>query len=668
MSLFKIDGLISGMKTGDIIDQLMSIERQPMIQLQQKQDSIKKVQSAWKDLASKIQALETAAAALLQRSTMLGNTAQVTTTGAPLTVSANEKATPGTYSVLVSQLATQTTARSAGALAADIDSSAKLEDIALGRTVTGGRFTINGVGIDVDPAVDSLDDVIARINASGAGVTASLVAVDGYKRLSIAANTAGGPLQLGSAGDTSNFLAATNVLAAPRVGDAVTSTSKLATTRTGDPLSAANLAVPVSGTGTLTINGVDIAYDASVDSINAIINRINASSAGVTASYDATSDTFLLRNKQTGSLWMSLSDTGGFLAAMKIDPNTSIQVGQNAQYSLDGGATTLYSTSNTVSDAIPGVTMTFTGTTTTPAQLTVSQDIDSAVNAVKKFVDAYNAAMAAIDSDTAYDSDKKQASVLTGDSSVMMLQQALRSMIVSPAVNVASGYKTLGDIGISFGSYGSKVGTTDTLQVDETKLRAALQNNGTGVFDLLGAGSSATLTTPGDIASIFGAPSNPPDSGRYEISSDGAGNFTVTFIDQSNVTRWTKTGTIQAGQSDVTLIPGLTLTAASSFTGATTTITVTRRDGVLAAFDRYLKGTLDSADGLFKLQDQSADDQIKRLDDDISRMQDRLDQRQATLEAQFTAMETFLAQLQAQTGGALAQLASMSAGASLLGS
>ncbi|MBX6342055.1 MAG: flagellar filament capping protein FliD, partial [Thermomicrobiaceae bacterium] len=345
-----------------------------------------------------------------------------------------------------------------------------------------------------------------------------------------------------------------------------------------------------------------------------------------------------------------------------------IQVGQNAQYSLDGGATTLYSTSNTVSDAIPGVTMTFTGTTTTPAQFTVSQDIDSAVNAVKKFVDAYNAAMAAIDSDTAYDSDKKQASVLTGDSSVMMLQQALRSMIVSPAVNVASGYKTLGDIGISFGAYGSKVGTTDTLQVDETKLRAALQNNGTGVFDLLGAGSSATLTTPGDIASIFGAPSNPPDSGRYEISSDGAGNFTVTFIDQSSVTRWTKTGTIQAGQSDVTLIPGLTLTAASSFTGATTTITVTRRDGVLAAFDRYLKGTLDSADGLFKIQDQSADDQIKRLDDDISRMQDRLDQRQATLEAQFTAMETFLAQLQAQTGGALAQLASMSAGASLLGS
>ncbi|MBX6342780.1 MAG: flagellar hook protein, partial [Thermomicrobiaceae bacterium] len=197
MSLFKIDGLISGMKTGDIIDQLMSIERQPMIQLQQKQDSIKKVQSAWQDLASKIQALETAAAALLQRSTMLGNTAQVTTTGAPLTVSANEKATPGTYSVLVSQLATQTTARSSGALAADIDSSAKLEDIALGRTVTGGRFTINGVGIDVDPAVDSLDDVIARINGSGAGVTASLVVVDGYKRLSIAANTAGGPLQLG---------------------------------------------------------------------------------------------------------------------------------------------------------------------------------------------------------------------------------------------------------------------------------------------------------------------------------------------------------------------------------------------------------------------------------------------------------------------------------------
>lgn len=40
--------------------------------------------------------------------------------------------------------------------------------------VTAGDLSVNGVSISIDPAVDSLNDVIARINASGAGVQASV--------------------------------------------------------------------------------------------------------------------------------------------------------------------------------------------------------------------------------------------------------------------------------------------------------------------------------------------------------------------------------------------------------------------------------------------------------------------------------------------------------------
>lgn len=40
--------------------------------------------------------------------------------------------------------------------------------------VVAGEIKINGVSISIDPATDSLDDVVSRINDSGAGVTASV--------------------------------------------------------------------------------------------------------------------------------------------------------------------------------------------------------------------------------------------------------------------------------------------------------------------------------------------------------------------------------------------------------------------------------------------------------------------------------------------------------------
>ena len=39
-----------------------------------------------------------------------------------------------------------------------------------GGAVSAGNFRINGVAINVDPTVDTLGDVLSRINASGAGV------------------------------------------------------------------------------------------------------------------------------------------------------------------------------------------------------------------------------------------------------------------------------------------------------------------------------------------------------------------------------------------------------------------------------------------------------------------------------------------------------------------
>lgn len=658
---FQVAGLVSGMQWTSMIDQMMSIEQQPLQNMQQQESQIKAKQAAWQDLASKMQALQTALSPLLLQSTLSGQMVSFDTATPPLSATASTSAVSGAYSVLIQQLATGTVARSTGPIGAEIVSSDKLDQINFPVAVTAGTFSINGVSISVDPVNDSLDDVINRINASGAGVTAAIVQVNGRDRLVLTANSAGGPVQIGSSGDTSNFLSATSLLAAPRVGDAVTGTDNLGVADVNAALQSARLATPVSGTGALTINNVQISYDASTDSIASVINRINSSSANVIASYDPTTDRLRITNKQTGSVAIAMSDTGSFLSGMGLTGSGAQSLGQNAIYSLDGGTTLRYSASNTVTDAIPGVTMNFTATSATPVQLTVGPDLDSAVNAIKQFVDQYNAVLNAVRADTAYNATTKQGAILMGDSSALSLQSQLRDMMVSPATGMTGPYQLLGQIGISFGAWGSAVGSTSNLQVDETKLRAALQSNPQAVYQLFAGVPSATLSTAGDVASVSGTPTNLPSSGRYDITSDGAGNLTATFYDANGVAQSTVSGTITPGGTNTTLIPGVTLRAAATLTGASSSVAVSNQHGVMAQFNDFVTQVL-GPDGVFKIRDTGADDEIKRLDDQMQQLQDRLQETRDRLVQQFTAMEQALATMQAQSAALTSQLAGLTGG------
>ncbi len=639
------DGLASGLNTQDIITKLLQLEQRPITRLNERKLEVQKQRDAWKDLGTRLQNLANALSALRQRSTVIGFTVRPSDQNGPFTASANANAIAGSYSIHIQQLATATTLRSSGAVGADIDPDALLRDVNFRTAVTAGSFTINGVAISVDPTTDTLNDVIDRINTSGAGVVASLVTVDGRARLQLEAATPGGPLQIGALGDTSNFLSVTSLLGAPRSGDTVVGTRSLTAAKTGVPLSQAMLATPVSGPGTLTINGVDIAYDPAVDSLSTLLNRINSSNAGVTATYDAVSDRIVLTAKTTGSLSFTLSDTGNLAAALGLDAANQ-QLGQNAVYSLDGGATWQYSTSNTVTDAVPGVTLTLTRTTSAPYSFTVEPNTDAAVAAVRKFVEQFNSVLSFIADKTSYDATSKTAGTLMGDSAVRAIEATLRRLVTSPAVNAGGAYRTLADIGISFGRVGSAVGTTNQLQLDEEKLRAALRDNPNAVFELFGASSRATLTSPGDIVSVVGTP-RPPANGRYVILSDGAGNFTAEFRDASDQVLWSNSGTIAPGSTNNSLIPGLTLTAASTLTGATSEIAVLHQEGVLTQLDRYLDGILGWG-GLVRSRGDAFEQRLRDIDRQIDRFQQRLDDRKAQLVRQFATLERLLAEIQAQ--------------------
>lgn len=475
----QVTGLASGLDTDAIIAQLMAVQRRPLQLLQGKQRTEQDRLKALGELSTRLSTLLSKVKTLNLEGTLQAKRATTntpSTQAAVLEATAGPEAAVGSFQVTVVQLATATRAQSTAAVGQPIDAGVALQSAGFGTAPTSGTFTINGVSISVDVTTDTLNDVIARINASGAGVTASLSG----NKLTVTADDGITPVTLGSGADTSNFLSVTKLLASPE-GTSRTSTGNLGVVQLTQPLNNARLATPLgSSTGTFRINGVTFTFDAAQDSLSDVLGRINTSTAGVTASYDAATDTVILAHKATGSTSISLEYVSGgdLLSSLNLlsAPQT---LGQNAEFTVDsgGGPVTYYSSSNTVTDAVPGVTLKLLRESPDPVTVTVSQDADAAVKAVKEFVDAYNAAMDYLRTVTRVDPTGANRGPLSGDGGLRRIESSLRSVLTSPADGLTGTYTSLLDVGLSFGAVGSAVGTTNTLQLNETAFRDALADD-----------------------------------------------------------------------------------------------------------------------------------------------------------------------------------------------
>ncbi len=186
-----------------------------------------------------------------------------------------------------------------------------------GLGVNAGSFDVNGVTITV-AADDTLDAVLARITASSAGVSAAFDVAS--ERVVLTQKTAGSAPSIVLANDTSDFLDAVKLSAATPVPGQ----------DGGDPVHEPIAGVPALagiGNGSFAVNGVAIAIDINVDSLADVIDRINQSSARVTATLDPASLRLsFVSNDREASLVLS-DPTTGFLAATKIAPGTYDAVG-----------------------------------------------------------------------------------------------------------------------------------------------------------------------------------------------------------------------------------------------------------------------------------------------------------------------------------------------------
>ncbi|HMS58501.1 MAG TPA: flagellar filament capping protein FliD [Tepidiformaceae bacterium] len=650
-SPIRIGNFFSTFDTESVISQLTALRQGPIrkLEVQRKQYTAQK--AALSGLSANFSALLLRAKALTEATSVSGKTSSVDGTG--VAAAATPSSALGTFSVNVTQLATGTTAQGT-ALTAAVDQVSTLSSSNFNIPVSAGTFTIKTATggtatIAVDPATQSLDDVVAAINATTVGITASVTNDTNGRANRISMTSTQGAISLGAGGDTSNFLQATNLVASPGTTTR-TSTFDLARLNPGGKMATASFlgGPPAAGPQSFSINGVQINYDTAADSLNDVIGRINASTAGVTARYDGQTDTIKLTQTKTGSLTITLADNGGgdFLAKTGLLAAAQT-MGTNAQYAVDGGATQ-YSDSNTVT--VNGSTLTLSATTTTPAKVTVSQDTASAVTAVKNFVAEYNGLMDAINAATKNNGkDTSTSGSLVGDSSLAAVQSSLRSIISSAGSNLTGNFATLGQIGLSFGAVGSAVGSTTKLVLDEAKFKSALASDPASVQAVLSQQELTATLAPagtGSLASMTGTYSG-TKQGTYAISDDGLGTLTATFTPADGGPDVVTTGAITAGGTNSTLIPGMTLQAGPALQAGTHSIAVgASRQSVIKRIQGYLEVQAGVGGALAKRQetyDKRLADITKRQD----QIQSAVDKEMEILRRKFTAMEQ--AQARAQT-------------------
>jgi flagellar hook-associated protein 2 len=311
-----------------------------------------------------------------------------------------------------------------------------------------------------------------------------------------------------------------------------------------------------ASSGSVTIGSATISFEAD-DTIDSFVSKINKSAdAGVTAVYDSTTGSLSLTNKKTGSESIKLE--GDLFEGNGSFTKSSEKVGQDAEVVINGLTTKQSSNTFTVN----GVEISLNGTTPTgqSTQIEVSQDIDTMVNTIKSFVEAYNDSLSLLNKKTGEERYRKylpltteqkadmkdseielwegkaKSGMLKSDSIVDKTISDMRTALVSDVVMPNGEKVNLAQFGITTGNYSEK----GKLYIDETKLRATLESNPEKATALFGQTDNSDKTNYTSNDGLFSRLKK-INAGSLQSLADKAGtskvssDLTTAFLPQSQM-------------------------------------------------------------------------------------------------------------------------------------
>jgi flagellar hook-associated protein 2 len=376
MSSISFGGLGNGFDFEGVIKQLVTVQGLPIERLSENKKTVQTKLTDYETLGANLLRLQSAAGSL-RRASNFDRAAAMVSNDAILTATTSSSATPGTYTLQVTQLASahqiiNKAAKAVASTTADIVSGASAT---FTFTVGGGALQTVTLG-----ATATLDDLKTAINDLGAGVSASML----------------------NAGTESS----------PAYRLVLTSTQ----------------------------TGADEAIAITADSTD--LDFVNATGAG-------------------GADTLQAAQNAGVVLG---DPN--------------GDTVTVQRSTNTIADAISGVTLSLMATTEVASTVTVSvsRDMGSIKSDVKTLVSAYNDIVKFINERTTYNTETKEGGIFFADGTPKAVISRLRQAL-SDEVAGTTGYTSVAQVGF-------KTERDGTITLDESALDKSLTEDYLSVKNL----------------------------------------------------------------------------------------------------------------------------------------------------------------------------------------
>jgi len=432
---------------------------------------------------------------------------------------ATSSAAAGTHTVVVHNLART----SSGYLVEVADSSDTLSGSVTLRVGNGKAQTITLGSSD-----DTLAGLASAINSSGVGITANVLTDASGSRLSLVSSTSGASGNIAVSGN-SLTAAASNTLNATVTAGSGTGSSGTTSSALLSPVTSSS--EPLTGTLNVTVNGNQQSISMSTVGGNTLSDlqqyiHTNSTSLGFDASVVNNSDGTTSLQLTSGT-----AGSGGTLTVNSslVDSSTALAynstvTGSNASLTVDG--VNLTSTSNTVSNLIPGVTFQLLAPSAEESdgsleqvQVVIANDNSGVESAVNQFVSDYNSLISAINTQEGNDSSGNPEP-LFGSPTLSLLQQELLNGIgaenpsgAMSAISAVAGATLSGSMTIQAGS-----GATLTYQIGSG-------TSGNGTFY---TGSGADANTLAGLAAAINSTTADTPIAYAGGSSNDTGSLTVS--------------------------------------------------------------------------------------------------------------------------------------------
>ncbi|NOZ87047.1 MAG: flagellar filament capping protein FliD [Deltaproteobacteria bacterium] len=372
------------------------------------------------------------------------------------------------------------------------------------------NVTIAGQQVSIDLSSQSLTDIASSIDAL-TGVSASVESEldqDTYRyRLDISGTT--------SFSDSAHVLESLGVLTAGRssVAQELTTSNQMTDQDASTLMTSSTLfkdlwvngasAGVTEGSDTITITGTgrdggEVSSSFSIQAgstVQDLLDQIETAYGGQVSA--VVQDGKISVTDQTPgdsrlSLQLTANNEGGGVLDFgdvqitAVGREREVVSGQDAVVKVDG--TTVTRSSNTVDDAITGVTMNLQSApgSGTDLVLSVQRDIAGLVDKIKDFVGAYNGVMNFINQQTSYDQEnKKIGGPLFSDGTITSVKNQMVECVVNPGQGLEQDYSILAQVGVHFNKEGQ-------LEVDENDLQDSLESHFDEVTALFAAKGSVT--------------------------------------------------------------------------------------------------------------------------------------------------------------------------------